>query len=294
MRGAFGNASTSNAPLPVTRLQSRPPIGSGNHTSVSPCGCSSRQLPSCHERTDARRACRTAATLLGPAQPTRATRMSSTARNISPAWATNTSARPGANPAPSAIVTSALFAFGCERADRLDRVLIVVARDERDTRGDGRGGDRMVVAGRERARDHVDAFGNRVTRRERVHRGLLTERVDDLGHAVAVGVGQQHLDDARGVDQLAGGTGADGADTGDEHSHRNSGASSSRQPPLVGGTPPLPRKRAINPTRPARPKTRSTRRKAFTARDCIEQRPRSIRPGRARRRIATIDAFPGL
>ena len=105
----------------------------------------------------------------------------------------------------------------------------------------------MVVAGRERARDHVDAFGNRVTRRERVHRGLLTERVDDLGHAVAVAVGQQHLDDARGVDQLAGGTRADGADTGDEDSHRNSGASSSRQPPLVGGTPPLPRKRAIKP-----------------------------------------------
>ena len=78
MRGTLGNASTSSAPPPVTRLQSRPPIGSGNHTSVSPCGCSSRQLPSCHDRTDARRACRTAATLLGPAQPTRATRISST------------------------------------------------------------------------------------------------------------------------------------------------------------------------------------------------------------------------
>ena len=32
--------------------------------------------------------------------------------NISAAWATSTSARPGANPAPIAIVTSALFAFG--------------------------------------------------------------------------------------------------------------------------------------------------------------------------------------
>ena len=48
----------------------------------------------------------------GPAQPTRATRISSTAWNISLAWRDQHVGETGREPAPSAIVTPALFAFG--------------------------------------------------------------------------------------------------------------------------------------------------------------------------------------
>ena len=109
-----GNASTSSAVPPVTVRQSRAPIGSGNHTRLSPCGWSSRQVPSCHvldrdpalvaDGGDARRG-----------RPIRSARRGSRrprGRSRSRA-ATSTSARPGAKPHPSPTVTSALFAFGC-------------------------------------------------------------------------------------------------------------------------------------------------------------------------------------
>src|SRR5262249_56341176 len=92
-------------------------------------------------------------------------------------------------------------------------------------------------------------------------------------------VGEQQLVDALGVDQLPGSAGTDRADTDEQRLHRNSGASSSRQPPLVGGTPPLPRRRANNPISAATPKTRSTRRKALTTRECIEDGCDLNRPG---------------
>ena len=107
-------------------------------------------------------------------------------------------------------------------------------------------------------------------------------------------VGQQHLDDAGGVDQLAGGTRADGADTGDEDSHRNSGASSSRQPPLVGGTPPLPRKRAINPDEAGQAEDEQHAPEGLHSAG-VYRAASAFDSARARgRRIATIDAFPGL
>ena len=156
------------------------------------------------------------------------------------------------------------IAFGCERADRFDRVVVVVARRARHARGD-RGRDDRVVDDRSAARTRRR---RRPRESDRPARTRATSAFSPSASATdwpcaRVDVGEQHFGDTGRVDELAAGTRADGADTDDEHSHRNSGASSSRQPPLVGGTPPLPRKRAISPINPATPRTRSTRRKAF-------------------------------
>ena len=85
-------------------LQSRPPIGSGNHTSVSPCGCSSRQPPSCHERTDARRCVPNRRDAAGPAQPTRATRIVVDGAEHLAGVGGQHVGETGREPAPSAIV----------------------------------------------------------------------------------------------------------------------------------------------------------------------------------------------
>ena len=94
-----------------------------------------------------------------------------------------------------------------------------------------------------------------------------------------VAIREEHLVDAGGIDELPGRSGPDRADPDDERviAHRNSGPSSSRQPPCVGGTPPRPRKREIAPINPAIPMTKSTRLNAFTARECIEGRSNPVR-----------------
>ena len=89
----------------------------------------------------------------------------------------------------------------------------------------------------------------------------------DFNELRVIAIGEKHSIDALRVDELPCGTRANRADADDENRrHRNSGPSSSRQPPLVGGTPPLPRKRATRPMSAASPKTNSKRRNAFTRR----------------------------
>ena len=94
---------------------------------------------------------------------------------------------------------------GLQRPDRFDRVVIVVGGDERDTGADRRVRDRVVEAGRQRARDDIEPFGQRVTGCERVHRGFVAERLGHRGHPVAVEVCEEHLGDARRVDELTSG-----------------------------------------------------------------------------------------
>ena len=168
MRGTSGNASTSSAPPPVTRLQSWPPIGSGNHTSVSPCGCCSRQPLSCHERTDARRACRTAATLLGPAQPTRGDADLVDRVEHRPARGVRARRRgPGAKPQPSATRDAR-----AERVGLQGRESPRSRRDRRRSRRTGR--RRRSPPSRPRGRRRRAAH----TRRRRRRRGAASPGVN--------------------------------------------------------------------------------------------------------------------
>src|SRR5690242_18870164 len=109
---------------------------------------------------------------------------------------------------------------------------------------------------------------NRITGREVDRLRVGSERVGDLREMRVVAISEQQAVDTIGVDELARCTRADRAGADDKSCchYRKSGPSSSRQPPLVGGTPPFPRSRARAPIAPASPITNSKRRKAFTAR----------------------------
>ena len=158
---------------------------------------------------------------------------------------------PIATPAPRAFGSSTRSCSSASCSSSLD----AIGHPRRDRRGD----DRMIDAGRQRGHDDVDVGRDRIARREVDGLRVGTECLGDLGQLGVVAIGEQQPVDAGRVDELARGAGADRADTDDERgrhrtpqrsteprpdTHRNSGPSSSRQPPVVGGTPPLPRTRA--------------------------------------------------
>ena len=179
-----------------------------------------------------------------------------------------------------------------------DRVVLVVARRDGNP-------------GRDRRRDHFvsdpcgqgtgddgDIGRNRVARLvlDRVHRG--SERLGDAAGPGHVAVRQQDRGEPGRVDELARGASADfaGAENRARPSwpvHRNSGPSSSRQPPSVAGSSPLPRRRAIAPIAPATPSTSSTRRNIFTAGSVSEPKTAVRGPGCPGRR-ARHDEGSGL
>ena len=145
---------------------------------------------------------------------------------------------PGARPHPTATVTPGGARVRVESEQRLERVVLVVARRDGHTRRDPRGDDVVRDAAGQRAHDHLDVGRDRVARLvlNGAHRG--THRVGDVACVRGVAVGEQDAREPRGVDQLTRGPRADVAGADDERDasslvHRKSGPSSSRQPPSV-------------------------------------------------------------
>ena len=94
--------------------------------------------------------------------------------------------------------------------------------------------------------------------------GPVSHGLGGVGGRAGVAVGDQDPFDALGLRQLPGGPASDGAGAHEEDGgHRKSGSCSCRQPPLVGGAPPRPRRRSSQPTAPANPRATKVRRRAF-------------------------------
>ena len=130
-------------------------------------------------------------------------------------------------------------------------------------RGDGHARHRRAVRVRDR-RVAGDGEGHRVhARRERpVRDDGAAQRVGELPGPVGVAGRDEEPLETGGVDELAAGAHADGAGPDQQDGrHRKSGPSSSRQPPLVGGTLPLPRRRTTIPASRAQSTTSAKRRK---------------------------------
>ena len=298
MRGDVGNASTSSAVAAGHRCGSRGRRSARGTTRGRRRADGPRaSAPSCHVRTGTRRSWRTVATLAGPAQPVRATRISSTFSNIDAAWRASTSARPGASPQPIATVTPGAPRVRVERAELLERVVLVVARRDRHA-GRDRGGRRPRGRRRPAARyaTDVDAggIGSPGVKSTRLRVGA--ERVGDLGQL------------RRRRDRRAARRSKPGVSTS-WRAARVPTAPTPTTSAVVTGIR-APRARAnrrssaarrpcrasarCSPIAPATPSTSSTRLKTFTTRECIEQ-ARTRRTGRARAHgLLRCVACPGL
>ena len=136
-----------------------------------------------------------------------------------------------------------------EREQRADRGVVVGDRRERDAAFDGRVRERGVGgAGTADAIASISG-GNIGVVRERPSFGAVVQRLGDRARPALGAAGDEDPVDTARVEQLACGAHADLTETDDENGdHRKSGPCSSRQPPLVGGTRPLPRTRTTTLT----------------------------------------------
>ena len=112
--------------------------------------------------------------------------------------------------------------------------------------------------------DDVDPGGEGTVRRPVHSLRPGTHGLGGLGGRGGGPVGDQDPFDDVGLRQLAGRPPPDGAGAHQEDGrHRKSGSWSWRQPPLVGGAPPRPRRRSSQPTAPANPRATRERRRAL-------------------------------
>ena len=239
-RSSAGNAATTSTVPPATGSHSRAPTGSGNQIN-SPDPLRSRcHSPSCHSAGRPRRARRTDAPRRARRRPTgrRAPRRSCPVhrrrgaparrpvrRQPAPDGHRDSRRRTGASSSRSAAATCS--------SSPADAAATPAATAPRTTTSSGSGGNAVATT--------VTPAGSGSPARTRsprpAHPGL-----DDRGDPTLVAVGDEQPLDAGGIDDLAGGTDADRAAADQEdRRQRNSGPSSSRHPPLIGGTPPLPR-----------------------------------------------------
>ena len=129
-----------------------------------------------------------------------------------------------------------------EREQRADRGVVVGDRRERDAAFDGRLRERGVGGRGHGRRDRVDLRREHRVVGERPRLGTVVQRLGDRARAALGAAGDEHPVDTARVEQLARGAHAGLTETDDEDGdHRKSGPCSSRQPPLVCGTRPLPR-----------------------------------------------------
>ena len=118
-----------------------------------------------------------------------------------------------------------------------------------------------------------------------------------------VAIGEQQTVDARGVDELTRGAGADRTDADDERGRHGPIRSLARSPkfgafelaPTAGGRrhAALAAHRASIPTAPAAPSTSSRRLKTFTTRECIEHELAGLRRPASAAATATLLRLPG-
>ncbi len=114
------------------------------------------------------------------------------------------------------------------------------------------------------AGDDIDPGGQRPVRRPVDGLGPFSHGLGGVFGGPAVAIGDQDAFDPVGLGQLSSGSASDRAGAHQEDGgHRKSGSWSWRQPPLVGGAPPRPRRRSIQPTAPANPRATKVRRRAF-------------------------------
>ena len=235
-----GTASRMSATPDATTSHSRAPTGSGNHTSCGPTRRSDRHVAVVPLERPLRPAGRECGDALRPARRRRVRDVHLVGRLER--------LRRMAGRAPR-------LRPGNERAPGDHRAAAALRRRRR-----ARGAPRPASAPRRRPplpaarprprRGHLErrrpgiatATDVRRLRGGRGH-GATTARAPRppaRPRALGVGgaVGDEHLVDALGVDELAPGPGADGAGAHNRtRRHRKSGPSSSRQPPVVTGTP---------------------------------------------------------
>jgi hypothetical protein len=146
-----------------------------------------------------------------------------------------------------------------------DRVVVVAAGHERGAAVDRVPCHQRLEPSRYRGRDDVDAVRDRRTGLIRDWFRTITQRAGQAFSVVTVSRRDEDAIETGSVDELARRPDADGARPHEEDAgHRKSGPSSSRQPPLVVGTPPFPRSLTTPPTSTAINATSRPRRNAFT------------------------------
>ena len=292
-RSTPGVADTSSSTPVATSSHSRAPTGSGNHTEL-------RTLLAVVDKV--------AVTPLEPGVALRATGRRSAAftgdappRDMDlidgvehPHRVTREHvAQPGCEPATDHDMYARAPRVVVEREQSADDAQIVGAGRVRDPRIHRCTRERNVVVGRQRRRDRGHAGREPVVAQLPRRRAVLERRGDIVG-APSRSRRDEHLLHAGRVEQLACSAHADVAEAGDhDRGHRKSGPCSSRHPPLVGGTRPLPRTRTTTLTATAIAATSNPRWKAFIRSSsvpiCSTPRttgPRTVEPPGASRRPA--------
>ncbi len=140
---------------------------------------------------------------------------------------------------------------------------IVAGQGHRNPRRDGLFHHRKLSSPRRRHRHRIEVVGQ-ISGGIDVHRCATLDRSRHHLRPFGVDVVDEDVGDPGALGELSRGTRADGTGADEENpTHRKSGASSSRHPPLVGGTPPRPRSRTKPAASTATAATMRPRRNAF-------------------------------